>query len=154
MKTTQIVLNENKAKEILKRAGIEITTTYLRHGKKSPNTIPYEDSTEDRAIYSVSLRDKSGKKSPWTFRFGQSIADSYKTYSNGVRAPVRKHPKEYDILATLNIYDPGIFDDFCDELGYNRNSIKAMGKYFEEIEVWEIAIISSMLAFFVSVVGG
>lgn len=40
-----------------------------------------------------------------------------------------KPPTNYDILACLTKYDPGIFEDFCSEFGYDTDSIRAEKTY-------------------------
>lgn len=39
-------------------------------------------------------------------------------------------PNEYDILACVQKYDPGIFEDFCSEYGYDEDSKTAERIYF------------------------
>lgn len=39
-------------------------------------------------------------------------------------------PSDYDILACLTKYDPGTFDDFCSNFGYDTDSRKAEKTYF------------------------
>lgn len=38
-------------------------------------------------------------------------------------------PSEYSILACLTKYDPGTFEDFCSEFGYDEDSKKAEATY-------------------------
>lgn len=38
-------------------------------------------------------------------------------------------PNAYDILTCLQKYDVGTFENFCDEFGYNNDSIKALKTY-------------------------
>lgn len=40
-------------------------------------------------------------------------------------------PTLYDVLACLTKYDPGTFDNFCDDYGYSTDSIKAQKTYLE-----------------------
>lgn len=42
-----------------------------------------------------------------------------------------KAPNEYDILACLQKYDVGTFEDFCSEFGYDEDSITANKTYKE-----------------------
>lgn len=39
-------------------------------------------------------------------------------------------PNAYDILAAVEKSDPGTFDDFCSEFGYNTDSRAAVRTYF------------------------
>ena len=38
-------------------------------------------------------------------------------------------PTAYDVLACLQKYDVGTFKDFCDDFGYDNDSIKALKTY-------------------------
>ena len=61
---------EKQAREFCEKYGIKMTTKYLGH-------FPYfEDDEEPRAVHEVSL---ARNKRTYTFRFGQSINDSYLT---------------------------------------------------------------------------
>lgn len=48
--------------------------------------------------------------------FWDSIANSKNGYPQ---------PSSYDLLACLTKYDPGTFEDFCNEFGYDTDSKKA-----------------------------
>ena len=50
--------------------------------------------------------------------------------------PVHKTPSLYNILACLTKSDPGTFADFCDDYGYDTDSIKARDTYFAIQEEW------------------
>lgn len=45
-------------------------------------------------------------------------------------------PTEYDILASVTKYDPGTFDDFCSDYGYDTDSKKAEKTYFAVQKEW------------------
>lgn len=45
-------------------------------------------------------------------------------------------PTEYDILACLETYVPNTFDDFCDEFGYDNDSISALNTYLACQKQW------------------
>ena len=59
-----------------------------------------------RNLYNVTLTTSKGK---FRFDFWDSI---YNTERD-------KEPTAYDILACLTKYDPGTFEDFCSEFGYD-----------------------------------
>jgi hypothetical protein len=42
-----------------------------------------------------------------------------------------RHPSSYDILAAITKCDPGTFDDFCSNYGYDTDSRKAEKIYFD-----------------------
>lgn len=59
----------------------------------------------------------SRNRKTYTFDFGQSLADGSKT------------PTMYDVLACLQKYDLGSFEDFCHEYGYDEDSRRAERTY-------------------------
>jgi hypothetical protein len=87
--------------------------------------------TQSRYVFKITL-NKDGKQ--YTFNFGQSIAEG------------SSEPTLYNVLACLQKYDVGTFEDFCGEFGYelsdyslkHNNKIKAtykvVVKEFEAIE--------------------
>jgi hypothetical protein len=48
----------------------------------------------------------------------------------------RTSPTAYDLLAGLTKYDPGTFENFCSEFGYDTDSRKAEKTYFAVIKEW------------------
>jgi hypothetical protein len=48
-----------------------------------------------------------------------------------------KQPTPYDVLACLTKYDPGTFEDFCGEFGYDTDSRKAYKTYKAVKREWE-----------------
>lgn len=48
----------------------------------------------------------------------------------------RKAPTAYDVLACLTKYDPGSFDDFCDDFGYSNDSRTAERTYLAVTDEW------------------
>lgn len=65
---------------------------------------------QSRTVFKCKLTRK-GKQ--YTFEFGQSIQAG------------SEEPTQYDILACLTKNDPGSFEDFCGDYGYNDDSKKA-----------------------------
>ena len=45
-----------------------------------------------------------------------------------------KPPTAYDVLASLQKYEVGNFEDFCDNFGFNNDSIKALKTYNNVVE--------------------
>lgn len=46
-------------------------------------------------------------------------------------------PNAYDVLACLTKYDPGTFEDFCSEFGYNEDSITAVRAYIAVVKEYK-----------------
>lgn len=90
---------QQQAINFLTKTGAKVNVKYLRYG-----SMPWDKNGEERDIYKITLR--RGKKS-YSCEFGQSIADQ------GVE------PSAYDFLTSIEKYDPGSFEDFCDNYGYN-----------------------------------
>jgi hypothetical protein len=84
----------------------------------------FHSDNEPRWVFK--LRLQRGRKS-YTFTFGQSIASG------------KKAPTLYDVLACVQKYDVGTFDDFCSEYGYEHSkdaekTYKAVCKEYNAIE--------------------
>lgn len=85
----------------------------------------WEGDKDNRHIFKVTLK-KDGRQ--YTFKFGQSIAEG----SN--------EPTLYDVLACLQKYEVGTFEDFCGQFGYDEDSrsaekiYKGVVKEFENME--------------------
>jgi len=47
-----------------------------------------------------------------------------------------KEPSAYDVLACLTTYDPEDFQNFCDNFGYDKDSIKANKIYLAVVNEW------------------
>jgi hypothetical protein len=90
------------AQNFCAKFNIKIKISYLKYDYH------FLEDKEKRHIFKVVIK-KNGKQ--YTFNFGQSIA-------NG-----KKEPNIYDILACLQKYDVGSFEDFCKEFGYNNEYI-------------------------------
>ena len=46
-------------------------------------------------------------------------------------------PRAYDVLSCLTSYEPGTFEDFCDNFGYEEDSRKAEKTYKAVLEEWQ-----------------
>ena len=78
----------------------------------------FPDDKEKRNIYSFTFKNEYTGKS-YSGRFWDSIKNTEK----------RKKPTSYDILACLTSFDPGSFEDFCMDYGYDNDSRKALDIY-------------------------
>lgn len=111
---------QRQAEQIAKQLKLTMTAEFVKHGLYFP------DDNEPRDIYEITL-SKDGRD--YTFNFGQSIACSGKN-------PEYSVPTLYDVLACLTKYDPGTFEDFCSEFGYNTDSVTARKTYDSVREEW------------------
>lgn len=93
---------------------------------------------EKRCLYEITLTSPRGSM---TFNFWDSIQntkvrtmpfDAYNVQANKELAAKKKDavPSVYDVLACLTKYDPGTFEDFCSDYGYDEDSRTAERIYF------------------------
>jgi len=87
-----------------------IILTLLDHDYKKY----FADDKEPRYVWKCKL---TRNKRNYTFEFGQSIAAG------------EEQPNMYDILVCLQKNDVGTLEDFCDEFGYDTDSIQANKTY-------------------------
>lgn len=121
---------EKQATDFLEKTGVTMSVEFKENGKH------FEDDKDNRDIYTVKF--KRGRRS---FRviFGQSIANS------------GTPPTAYDVLACLQKYEVGTFEDFCGEFGYDTDSkrsekvYKAVVKEFDNVcKIWSDAEIEQL----------
>ena len=134
MKTTDY---EKQVKDFLEQTKTEFTVKFVKYDKYFP------DDEQSRDIYEITLK-KDGRE--YTFTFGQSLNSSgqywlYGDYRRGVSEKPKfprgewtknknyRIPSAYDVLACIEKYDPGTFEDFCSEFGYGTDSRKAEKTY-------------------------
>jgi len=104
-----------QSRNFLESTGTDIEIEYHSHDYH------FEGDKDKRDIYNVIL--KRGNRE-YAFKFGQSLADS----GSG------KKPSAYSILTCLVPHDPGTFDEFCWNYGYNDDSIKALNIYNKVVD--------------------
>lgn len=93
-----------KAQEFCRKTNTGITVNFVKNDMECP-----WDVGKCHAKYAVVISRKvSGIKKRMTLDFWESIVG---TQNNEV-------PDEYDILACLDKYDPGNYEEFCHEFGY------------------------------------
>jgi hypothetical protein len=103
----------------------------------------FDDAEEARDVYQITL---TRGKQAYSFRFGQSIANSGTSvkrsrngktmYDHELIPRKRIIPTEYDIIAAVQKNDVGTFADFCSEFGYDEDSRKAEKIYFAVQKEW------------------
>lgn len=94
----------------------------------------FDDDTEERNIYLVKISRIAARDKKHTiidkmkFNFDDSIHNTEK----GV-----KKLSNYSILASLTKYDPGTFDNFCNDYGYDTDSRRAKKIYKAVKKEWD-----------------
>jgi hypothetical protein len=146
---------QKQANDFLEKTGASLEVKYLKTDKY------FEDDKEIRDIYEVTL--KRGTRI-YTFTFGQSIAHSgkyhiqygplriapthnlkeaqkwvsdkfgYHEICNLKPNPKFEEPDAYSILACLEKYELGSFEDFCSEFGYNDRPLSDHAKVMKIYE--------------------
>ena len=91
-----------KAKDFLEKANEKMKIEFI-----GMDVNKLWNETQSRNCYRIVIKTKLGQ---YTFKFWDSI---YNTRNN-------IEPTEYDILACLEKYDVGTFQDFCNEFGYDE----------------------------------
>lgn len=111
---------EKQANDLLKSLGIEFEANFKRHGKH------FAEDKESRDVFTCEF---SRARNSFVLSFGQSIANS-----DGKGGTP---PTAYDVLACITKSDPGSFEDFCSEYGYDTNSRKAESIHASVCEEWQ-----------------
>ena len=139
-----------QAEKFLDKTKTEFKTVFLKHDKY------FDDDKETRDIYEITL--KRGERE-YKFKFGQSITNSgrysiftgnsvIKTNDNNERNRLKQkyslgegkineeqeEPSPYDVLCCLTKYEPGTFENFCSDFGYDTDSRKAEKIYKSVVE--------------------
>ena len=124
---------EKMALDFCKKYDVEITFNYLGKRKR-------EDFGDDvaRDTYSVEI-NRNGKA--FSVIFSDSLFNTEKNESRKNRRRKMEVPSEYDLLACLTKYDPGSFDDFILNYGYeiksHREYIKLNTLYYAVKDEYE-----------------
>ena len=92
-------------------------------------TFDFWDNINNTKICAMSIKQYVEKR--YKIRYddltvqGKNMAEKELKYKKD-----KAHPCAYDIMSTMVKYDPGTFEDFCCEFGYNTDSRKAEKIYF------------------------
>lgn len=98
---------EKQANDFAQKHGVKLKELSMRVGSMW-------GEKQQRCIFKMRL---SRNRRSYTFDFGQSLANGSET------------PTMYDVLACMQKYDVGSFEDFCHEFGYDEDSRKAERTY-------------------------
>jgi len=107
---------QQQATDFLKATNTTFKSIYLSHD------FYFDDDKEARDIYKISLKNDRHK---YSFKFGQSIVNT------------GTHPTAYDVLACLQKYEVGTFENFCGDFGYDIDSRKAYKTYKAVMKEWK-----------------
>jgi hypothetical protein len=110
-----------QASNLLESLGIKFSAKYL-------DWYHFEDELGYRNIYQLKLsRLIKGARRSIIVRFEQRRTE-------GTENVV---PSSYDLLASLTKYDPGSFESWCAEFGYNDDSRKAYAQHRSVVREWK-----------------
>ena len=124
--------NENwKEKE--KRNWYDVTITTPR-GKM---TFTFWDSIHNTKISTMTFEEYAKKKLKYNRVEDMSYREKVKAKNDLARLKADAVPNEYDVLACLEKYDPGTFEDFCSEFGYDEDSKTAERIYIAVIKEYK-----------------
>jgi hypothetical protein len=107
---------EQQANSIAEKHGIVLSVLDKEFKKY------FTDDKEERWVFDLKL---IRNKKSYTFTFGQSLNAGSKS------------PNMYDVLSCLTKYDPGTFEDFCSEYGYEEDSRSAEKTYKAVCKEWK-----------------
>ena len=141
---TEVSTYEQQANDFLTKTGTTLKVDFLR------NDFYFHKDTEKRDIYKCTLI--RGERT-YSFEFGQSVMESQYYQDNTIKersytmngkprtgnyilssippnqrdySLVKgKVPNDYDILACIEKNNPGTFEEFCSEFGYDEDSRSA-----------------------------
>lgn len=105
---------EQQAVEFLKKADAKIKIEFVGFAINRQ-----WNEKEKRPLYNVTISTPKGEMN---FDFWDSIHNTEEKKAANLN--------EYDILACLTKYDPGTFEDFCFDYGYDTDSRSAEKLYF------------------------
>lgn len=113
---------EVQADKFMQETGTKLTIGEPTYGKHPL----WDKNDDDRWNFPFTFsRVVNGKRRQFTETFGQSIAAG------------SKKPTAYDLLACLQKSDPGSFENFCGDFGYDTDSRKAERTYNAVCKEWE-----------------
>ena len=116
-----------------KRNWYDVTITTPR-GKM---TFTFWDSIHNTEISTMTFEEYAKKKLKYNRVEDMSYGEKVKAKNDLARLKTDAVPNEYDVLACLEKYDVGTFEDFCSELGYDEDSRTAERIYIAVIKEYK-----------------
>lgn len=124
--------NENwKEKE--KRNWYDVTITTPR-GKMA---FTFWDNIHNTEISTITFDEYAKKELKYNRVENMSYGEKRKAKNDLARLKAKAVPNEYDVLACLEKYDVGTFEDFCSEFGYEEDSRTAERIYIAVIKEYK-----------------
>ena len=120
-------------KEKEKRNWYDVTIATPR-GKM---TFTFWDSIHNTEISTTTFEEYAKKKLKYNRVEDMSYGEKVKAKNDLTRLKAKAVPNEYDILACLQKYDVGTFEDFCSEFGYDEDSRTAERTYIAVIKEYK-----------------
>ena len=118
------------AKLINKKKVLEIYADFVKQNTKEhygkPNILPVEGRFGTQGWFELIVQSLIRKTTDL----------SNKNWGEPILKDKIIHPTSYDILTCLTKYDPGTFEDFCSEFGYDEDSRSAFSTYGKIVEEW------------------
>lgn len=112
---------QKQATDFLTKAG---ATIKIELAKQQQAPLWHKDGQDYGLMYNITIERPNHK--PWSFNFWDSIHNKEN----------KKTPTAYDILATITKYDPGDFENFCAEYGYDTDSRTAEKTFLAVNKEW------------------
>ena len=113
--------------------------TFTRQGRKPFSLVFSQSLNESWTYQDANATNAWRKNNGLPPKLSQSnwpkTSEAYKVGPYTI-TPAKRPPSAYDVMACLTKYDPGTFNEFCDEYGYNNDSIKALDTYRAVQEEW------------------
>jgi len=154
MKTRELTEYDKQAQEFMEKTDLKIHKSYCGHYKRFEDAkyissqwrikfsrgkqefwFDFSQSTNSSFSKIVPGRLRRKPLSPGDYSY-LAVKETLEIGTTKYRSlPFTLHyektpPSDYDILSCLTKYDPGTFEDFCGEFGYNEDSRKAEKTYF------------------------
>ena len=100
-------------------------------------TFTFWDSIHNTEISTIIFEEYAKKKLKYNRVKDMSYGEKVKAKNNLARLKAEAVPNEYDVLACLEKYDVGSFEDFCSEFGYGEDSRTAERIYIVVIKEYK-----------------